>query len=213
MGISADSAQEKRKAVLGTIAMGLAPAVFAGAVPWRITRWRVRWPVPGGAPAQILGAALIGAGAAAVSNSFVRFAAEGVGTPAPIAPTKYLVVGGLYRYVRNPMYLALEAVIFGQGLLLGQPKLFLYGAVAAVPPAAFVHFYEEPTLARTFGAEYERFRRNVPGWLPRLRPWRPEAPVLEVRPRKGRRKGRHRRAAAGGTAASGNPRRTDPEGG
>lgn len=138
MGTSADSAQEKRSAVLGTIAMGLAPAVFAGAVPWRITRWRVRVPVPGGAPAQILGAALIGTGAAAVGSSFVRFAAEGVGTPAPIAPPKYLVVGGLYRYVRNPMYLALEAASFGPGLLLGQPS---FSCTERLPPCRprFLH--------------------------------------------------------------------------
>jgi len=174
MGTSAATAEEKRKAVLGTLAMGLTPTVVTGVVPWLLTRWQVREPVPGGLCARFLGAALITAGAAALSNSFVRFAAEGLGTPAPMAPTKYLVVTGLYRYVRNPMYLALQSVIIGQGLLQGQPRLYLYGAAAAVPMAAFVHFYEEPALARAFGAEYERYRRNVPGWLPRLHPWKPQ---------------------------------------
>jgi len=86
------------------------------------------------------------------------------------------VVGGLYRYVRNPMYLAVEAAIAGQGLLLGQPVLLLYAALAFVVVALFVRLYEEPTLTRQFGARYEAYRRAVPAWLPRLRPWDPDSP-------------------------------------
>jgi len=70
------------------------------------------------------------------------------------------------------MYLALEAAILGQALLLGRYVLVLYGAGAGVAVVTFVRLYEEPTLLRTFGAEYEDYRRNVPGWWPRLRPWR-----------------------------------------
>jgi protein-S-isoprenylcysteine O-methyltransferase Ste14 len=116
----------------------------------------------------------MGAGASVIANSFVRFAVEGVGTPAPFAPPKHLVVSGLYRYVRNPMYVSIAAAVTGQGLLLGQPILFGYAVMGAVPVAAFVRFYEEPALARKFGAEYEEYRRHVPRWLPRLTPWRPE---------------------------------------
>jgi protein-S-isoprenylcysteine O-methyltransferase Ste14 len=99
----------------------------------------------------------------------VRFVVEGLGTPAPVAPTEHLVVGGLYRYVRNPMYLAVAATIVGQALLLGQLVLLLYAAVFLAVVAAFVRWYEEPTLSRQFGSEYDEYRRRVPGWLPRRR--------------------------------------------
>lgn len=102
-------------------------------------------------------------------RAFVGFVVEGLGTPAPIAPPERLVVGGMYRYVRNPMYVAVLATIGGQTLLLGRPVLLLYGAVMAASVVAFVHWYEEPNLRRRFGADYERYRAAVPGWWPRMR--------------------------------------------
>ncbi|MEK0157416.1 isoprenylcysteine carboxylmethyltransferase family protein [Arthrobacter oryzae] len=174
MTASAASARDRKRAAIGTAAFAVEPATVAGAVPWLLTRWEVQVPVPGGVPAQIAGVLLIGAGAAVIANSFVHFAVEGLGTPAPFAPPKHLVVGGLYRYVRNPMYVAIAAAVAGQGLLLGQPKLVVAMAVGAVPVVAFVRLYEEPALLRKFGAEYEEYRRNVPRWLPRLTPWRPQ---------------------------------------
>ncbi|WP_082506793.1 methyltransferase family protein [Arthrobacter sp. Leaf337] len=176
MKASDASARDRKRAAIGTAAFAVAPATVAGVVPWLLTRWEVAAPVPGGVPAQVTGALLIGAGAAVIANSFVHFAVEGLGTPAPFAPPKHLVVGGLYRYVRNPMYVAIAAAVAGQGLLLGQPKLLVALAVGAVPVVAFVRLYEEPVLARKFGAEYEEYRRNVPRWLPRLTPWRPQGP-------------------------------------
>jgi protein-S-isoprenylcysteine O-methyltransferase Ste14 len=147
----------------------VAPGVVAGLIPWWLTGWEAgtTWP-----PLQLLGAVLLVAGVIVLVDAFVRFVVEGIGTPAPIAPTQRLVVGGLYRHVRNPMYHAVGAAIVGQGLLLGRPILLLYAAVFAVVVLAFVRGYEEPTLARQFGAEYEDYRRAVPGWWPRLRPWR-----------------------------------------
>jgi protein-S-isoprenylcysteine O-methyltransferase Ste14 len=103
----------------------------------------------------------------------VRFVVEGFGTPAPVAAPERLVIGGVYRYVRNPMYVAVLAAIVGQALLLGQLGLLLYAVAAWVVVAAFVRFYEEPTLTRRFGADYEAYRRAVPAWWPRLRPWEP----------------------------------------
>jgi protein-S-isoprenylcysteine O-methyltransferase Ste14 len=170
---SAASARERKRAAIGTAFFAVAPATVSGVIPWLLTRWEVATPVPGGVPAQVTGALMIGAGAGVIANSFVHFAVEGLGTPAPFAPPRHLVVGGLYRYVRNPMYVSIAAAVAGQGLLLGQPKLFAALAVGAVPVVAFVRLYEEPTLARKFGAEYEEYRRNVPRWLPRLTPWRP----------------------------------------
>ncbi len=151
------------------------PGVVAGLIPWWLTRWQIREPVPYWAPVRVLGVILIAAGAIVLIQAFVRFVVEGLGTPMPVAAPERLVVGGLYRHVRNPMYLALLAVVVGQALVLGQLVLLLYAAVAGVVVAAFVHWYEEPHLTRRFGAEYEAYRRAVPAWWPRLRPWKPSA--------------------------------------
>jgi protein-S-isoprenylcysteine O-methyltransferase Ste14 len=114
----------------------------------------------------------LAAGAAVLLSAFVRFVAEGLGTPAPVAPPEHLVVGGLYRHVRNPMYVAVVASIAGQALLFARPVLLAYGAIAGLAMWAFARWYEESELAERFGAEYEHYRRAVPGWWPRLRPWR-----------------------------------------
>ena len=145
-----------------------APGVVAGGVPWLLTGWTTHeWPLP----VRVVGAVLIAAGAAVLLPAFARFACEGIGTPAPVAPTQRLVVGAAYRYVRNPMYLAVGALIFGQALLLGQISLALYGALFSGCVATFVHVYEEPALERRFGSQYEAYRRAVAAWWPRLRPW------------------------------------------
>jgi protein-S-isoprenylcysteine O-methyltransferase Ste14 len=155
-----------RAAVGSLVFLVLAPGVVAGLVPWLLTGWHVQH---GSLPLQVLGALLLGAGIVVLVHAFARFVVEGLGTPAPVAPTERLVVGGLYRYVRNPMYLAVTATIVGQGLLLGRPELLLYALAFVAVVAAFVRWYEEPTMRRQFGAEYEEYRRAVPGWWPRLR--------------------------------------------
>jgi hypothetical protein len=104
-------------------------------------------------------------------QAFVRFVVEGLGTPAPIAAPERLVIGALYRYVSNPMYVVILATIVGQALLLGQLGLLLYPAAFWLFAAAFVRWHEEPVLTRRFGAVYEAYRRAVPAWWPRLRPW------------------------------------------
>ena len=119
---------------------------------------------------------LVVAGAGVLLHAFGRFVVEGRGTPAPVAPTERLVVGGLYRHVRNPMYVAVGATIVGQALLLGRPWLLVYAAAFWVVVAAFVHGYEEPTLSARYGAQYAAYRRAVPAWRPRLQPWSPEPP-------------------------------------
>jgi protein-S-isoprenylcysteine O-methyltransferase Ste14 len=150
----------------------LAPGVMAGLVPWSLTGWEAKdtW-----APLLVLGAVLIAAGLVVLVQAFVRFVVEGIGTPAPVAPTEHLVVGGLYRHVRNPMYLAVAAIIVGQALVLGRPALLLYAAAFIAVTGAFARWYEEPVLRERFGAEYEAYRRGVHGWWPRWRPWRPDA--------------------------------------
>jgi protein-S-isoprenylcysteine O-methyltransferase Ste14 len=146
--------------------------VVAGVVPWWMTGWRFATPLPFWAPARVAGGLLTAAAALVLVSAFARFVIEGLGTPAPVAPTEHLVVGGLYRYVRNPMYLAVFTAIIGQALLFGQSVLVPYALVVGLLMFAFARWYEEPALLDRFGAEYETYRRAVPGWWPRLRPWK-----------------------------------------
>ena len=163
----------RRRAAIGRATFFLlAPGIVAGLVPWWFTGWRFATPLPYWAPFRIVGAVLILAAIAALLGSFARFVVEGIGTPAPVAPPQHLVIGGLYRYVRNPMYVALVTAITGQALLFGRLLLLVYALVVLATTFAFVRVYEEPTLAEKFGAEYDAYRRNVPGWWPRLRPWK-----------------------------------------
>jgi protein-S-isoprenylcysteine O-methyltransferase Ste14 len=161
------------RAALGSLVfLVLVPGVVAGLVPWLLTGWETHEPLPGWWVARVLGVLLLTAGVAVLLHAFARFVVEGVGTPAPVAPTERLVVGGLYRYVRNPMYLAVGATIVGQALILGQPVLLAYAAAFGLVVWMFVRGYEEPTLARRFGEEYGEYRRAVPGWWPCRSPWR-----------------------------------------
>lgn len=150
----------------------LAPGVVCGLVPWSITRWHGHAP---GLPLQLIGAALITAGTLVLVRAFVQFVRDGRGSPAPVAAPDLLVVNGLYRYVRNPMYVAVVLVITGQVLLFARLDLLWWVAVVAAASAAFVHGFEEPDLRERFGARYDEYRRAVPAWLPRMRPWQPQS--------------------------------------
>jgi protein-S-isoprenylcysteine O-methyltransferase Ste14 len=162
-------------AILGSaLAFVIVPCMVAGLIPWRITRWAFHPPFFGLAPTRAIGAVLIVAGVPGLVDSFARFALQGLGTPAPVAPPGNLVVTGLYRHVRNPMYIAIVAIILGQAVLFANWRLVGYGALFWLGFHVFVVAYEEPTLGRTFGAQYEAFRTGVPRWIPRLTAWRPQ---------------------------------------
>jgi protein-S-isoprenylcysteine O-methyltransferase Ste14 len=169
------------KPALGSAAfLLLAPGVVAALIPAWLTGWEMR---PGWFPLRAAGVLMIAAGTAALVHAFARFVVDGLGTPAPVAPTERLVLSGLYRYVRNPMYLAVGATIVGQAALLAQPGLLLYAAAFFAAVAAFVHGYEQPTLAARFGAQYDAYRAAVPAWWPRLAPWtEPGGQVSEADP-------------------------------
>ncbi len=157
------------RAALGSaVFLVVAPGTVAGLVPWLLTGWDSH---TSSVPLRIAGLALIAIGVAFLVHSFARFVIEGIGTPAPLAPPEELVVGGAYRYVRNPMYLAVGTAIVGQALLLGRPVLLAWAAIFGSLVSAFVRLHEEPVLSERFGASYEAYRRAVPGWLPRSRPW------------------------------------------
>ena len=94
---------------------------------------------------------MVAIGLLGLVDSFIRFAVTGLGTPAPILPTRSLVVSGLYRYVRNPMYVAVLSIIVGQGIVLGNLAVLAYGTLVCAMFTLFVRLYEEPRLAATFG--------------------------------------------------------------
>ena len=159
-------------AILGSaIFLVIAPGIVAGYVPWRISRWHVGAPLLRTSSFRLVGVLLVTAGLPVLLDSFARFALQGLGTPAPIFPTRNLVVGGLFRYVRNPMYVSVLLLIFGQGLLFGSVRVLQYGIAVWVGFYLFVLIYEEPTLRKSYGLEYEEFCANVPRWIPHLRPW------------------------------------------
>ncbi|MFB7723436.1 methyltransferase family protein [Nocardia sp. NPDC056100] len=155
----------------------LVPGTVAGFLPLWISGWHFENALPPTALWRVLGVLLIAAGLPILLGAIYRFAVEGLGTPAPVAPTAHLVVGGPNRFVRNPMYLAVVSMVLGQALLFGRVDLLWYAVIIAVGQALFVRFYEEPTLLGQFGAEYERYRAAVPAWVPRRTPWTPQSPA------------------------------------
>lgn len=144
----------------------LAPGTVAGFIPYALTGWRVDGAWPGGALLRVVGAVLILGGVASLVESFARFAREGLGTPAPVAPPTELVVSGQYRHVRNPMYVAILAIVLGQALAFGSVRLLAYAAFLWLVFHAWVLGYEEPKLAATFGASYAAYRQKVRRWWP-----------------------------------------------
>jgi protein-S-isoprenylcysteine O-methyltransferase Ste14 len=159
----------RRTAALGSaLFFLLAPGTVAGLGPYALTGWHMGTPLEPWLPVRVVGAGLLAACIAVILHAFARFVAEGRGTPAPVAPTQFLVTGGLYRRVRNPMYVAVTGAIVGQALLLGRLGLLAYALVVWAVCATFVALHEEPALRRRYGASYEAYRAAVPAWVPRL---------------------------------------------
>ncbi len=156
-------------AIIGSaVFLVIAPGFVAGLVPRWISHWRLEAPFLGMPLFRFAGGTLIMIGVFGLFDSFARFAVEGVGTPAPVFPTRHLVATGLYRHVRNPMYVAVVSTILGQGLLFGSVTLLEYGGLVWLLFHLFVLAYEEPTLRASFGSEYELFCTEVPRWIPRF---------------------------------------------
>ena len=163
-------------------AIGLLPGVGTVLVPavivWRTSAVDVGWSLPGGiAILPVLGGVgLIGLGLLLMVRTVTLFATVGKGTLAPWAPTSRLVVRGPYRHARNPMISGVLCVLLGEAALLGSPPLLIWFAAFLAANAIYLPLVEEPGLVRRFGEEYETYRSEVPGWIPRLRPWRPGRP-------------------------------------
>jgi protein-S-isoprenylcysteine O-methyltransferase Ste14 len=165
-------------ALLGSLIwLLIAPGLIAGYVPWAITRWRVQPAFLDSEITRFIGALLIVLGLPLLLEAFARFALQGRGTPAPVLPPERLVVFGFYRNVRNPMYVAVTALIVGQALLLGDARLLLLAAGVWLSFHLFVMLYEEPHLRRRFPADYAAYCAAVPRWIPRSKPWQGEKPT------------------------------------
>jgi len=160
----------KLSATLGSaVFLVLVPGVVAGVVPWYLSDGWARHDVAAERSLVVVGAVLVLSGVVALLCTFAFYVIDGTGTPAPIAPTDALVIRGLNRYVRNPMYLAVIAIILGQALMLARPVLLAYAAFAFALMAAFARWYEEPVLRERYGAQYEVYCARVHAWIPRVR--------------------------------------------
>ena len=157
-----------RRSIIATVLFTLfgGPGLLLVLFPWWLTRLRV---VQGWNAS--LGWVLIVVGLFPLFESIARFVVVGRGTLVPTVPTEHLVVSGLYRFVRNPMYVGVALALGGEALLFWSGRVVMELTVAVALMDIFVRFYEEPKLARTYGEEYHRYRHNVGRWLPRLTPW------------------------------------------
>jgi protein-S-isoprenylcysteine O-methyltransferase Ste14 len=162
--------RKSRAAIASAAFFVVAPGTVVGLIPWLITRWEIAESTP--VWQIIAGVVVIAVGVIPPAHAFTQFVKAG-GTPMPIAPTQRLVVTGFNRYVRNPMYLGLLVAIAGQAVLFSSWSLVLCAAAFWLLTASFVRWYEEPTLVREYGGEYEAYRRNVHAWFPRRSPWTP----------------------------------------
>lgn len=153
------------RSLLWTILM---PGVVAGYVPWRyfgLARARIDW----SDALDVLGVLCAAAGVALLAACIFEFARSGRGTLSPVDPPRHLVVRGLYRYVRNPMYLAVTLILLGEAALRQSMALVVYWACFFAAANLFVLFYEEPYLRARFGVSYDVYTRQAGRWIPRLR--------------------------------------------
>jgi protein-S-isoprenylcysteine O-methyltransferase Ste14 len=152
-----------RTAMLGTAFAGTTffalPAVVVG-----LNR-SLGWPVVAAPASRLAGAALIVVAVALLLHCSRLFRRIGLGTPVPVEPPRHLVVSGVYRYSRNPMYVADVAVLVGLFLHRGEVALLAYAAAFALLVHVWVVRREEPALERRFGTEYVEYRRRTPRWL------------------------------------------------
>src|ERR1700722_19220020 len=149
---------QRTSAIIGSaIFLVIAPGFVAVLMPWWLSQWDVEPAFFGFAAIRYVGLVLIALGSIGLLDSFARFAIQGLGTPAPVYPTKHLVITGLYRFVRNPMYIGVVSAILGQGLFFGNLHVLEYGVIVWLLMHLFVVAYEEPTMRASFPEDYAKF--------------------------------------------------------
>ena len=108
-----------------------------------------------------------------MAQTILTFIRIGKGTLAPWSPTRKLIVGGMYAYVRNPMILGVITVLLGESIAFGSMSILTWAVLVFLINTVYFIFSEEPGLEKRFGDEYREYKRKVPRWIPRLRPWKP----------------------------------------
>jgi protein-S-isoprenylcysteine O-methyltransferase Ste14 len=157
------------RALFWTLAL---PGVFAFYLPWTLFDLGLV-DVEVANPRHVIGLGCMAAGTGLLLACIREFAGRGRGTLSPLDPPTHLVVSGLYRYVRNPMYLSVTTIVLGELLLTLSRGLLAYWLIWFTAVNLFVMGYEEPTLREQFGEEYARYTRAVGRWLPRVPARRP----------------------------------------
>lgn len=155
------------RALFWTLAL---PGVFGFYLPWVLFDVGLV-DIDAANPRHLLGFVCMAAGTLLLLACIWEFFERGRGTLSPVEPPKHLVVSGLYRFVRNPMYLSVTTIVLGELLLTMSRGLFVYWVIWFTAVNVFVRGYEEPTLREQFGEEYDRYARAVGRWLPRLSPY------------------------------------------
>ena len=169
--MSSGSPGSKASLILPAIGTLVFVVIVPGAVvvwvPYELSgQWSFRAPFLGLGLTRWLGGAIVLAALPIFADFLFRFVVEGFGTPAPIAPPSRLVVGGSFRYCRNPAYVAVVALVAGQALVLGSGLVLAYAGALWGVFHLFVVLYEEPNLRRRFGTDYEEYCRRVWRWIP-----------------------------------------------
>jgi len=161
------------------LAIGLLPFVVTVVVPAYIIRTsstlNISWglPSPLGLLPTLLGSVLVGLGVILVYKTISLFATVGKGTLAPWDPPRRLVIRGPYRHVRNPMISGVLSILLGEAILLGSVPLLVWFVIDLALNALTIPLVEEPILDGRFGSDYVTYKRNVPRWIPRPKPWKP----------------------------------------
>ena len=167
-----------------TRAILLLPVMVTVVIPGVITSMsgisELGWYLPGWLNALFIatGSVLFCLGLVLIVTTIRLFATLGKGTLAPWDPTQVLVVRGIYRHVRNPMISGVCDILLGEAVALGSTPLLVWFGLFTLANALFIPLVEEPGLERRFGEAYVRYKRHVPAWIPRLRPW--QEPLVEV---------------------------------
>jgi len=153
---------------VGTVVfVAVVPGTVIGIVPYLLSGWHLQPPLLRLTALRGLGGVVFLCGLPIFFDFLIRFVRDGHGTPAPIAPPRQLVVTGAFRYVRNPGYIGVLALVVGQGLFFGSAAVLWYAVGLGLAFHAFVLLYEEPTLRRQFGAQYDAYCGRVHRWVPR----------------------------------------------
>ncbi len=158
------------KSILKQLASLILPFTVLILVPlWVEDHFRVTWDA-----LAFIGVLISILGLLILVRTIKMFIEIGRGTLAPWSPTQKLITGGMYGYVRNPMISGVLTMLLGESLVFHSVRILIWAIVFFIVNSIYFRVSEEPGLVKRFGEEYLEYRRNVPTWIPRVKPWKPE---------------------------------------